>query len=308
LYTLRIAKRLGAGGKVYAFEPHPQLAEILSRNLHINGLRQTAECFRLGLSDQNSTATFQYPIGHLGGGHVSNRADVSGHRAVEAEIRRLDDLLGDDFRADLVKIDVEGHEVNVLKGMQRIVEHSPAIKLLFEKLEPNAGTEGALNAYFSELGFELYGVQTDVSLLALGADGLPGWAGYVLAARPGTIESGLGRARFAIYPEQLIFPTAAAQTSGSPRRGQNEMLFHGPYWFLRQGVWRWKFHGKIRGAVRMSILERFGHHVVDFVIEEDKAEQVFVIRHDLVYFECAAFAANAEAEIAVERLEFVREG
>src|SRR5256885_16158060 len=51
---------------------------------------------------------------------------------------RLDDLLGPDFRCNLVKIDVEGHELQVLDGMKRIVENSPDIKILFEKLTPNS--------------------------------------------------------------------------------------------------------------------------------------------------------------------------
>src|SRR5207248_476350 len=81
-----------------------------------------AQSFQLGLSDRNCMATFQYPKGHLGGGHIDRPGSMSGHVAVEAEIRRLDDLLGPDFRCNLVKIDVEGHELQVLDGMRRIVE------------------------------------------------------------------------------------------------------------------------------------------------------------------------------------------
>jgi FkbM family methyltransferase len=310
IYTLRMGRRIGREGKVYSFEPHPKLNELLSRNVHINGLSERVHCFKLGLSDQNSTATFQYPIGHLGGGHVGGSGSGNGHIAVEAEIRRLDDLLGDDFCCDLVKIDVEGHEINVLNGMKRIVQNSPSIKILFEKLMQNAGTEVALESYFSELGFELYGVRPDASLVLLRPGGLVEWDGYVFAARPGTIEGGLHRARFSLYGGQLFKPNAPTPTPGVLQQSaaEGEMLFHGPYWFLRTGVWRFKFHGEIHGAVRIRILERFGYHVLNFLIEQGNAEHVFVMPRDLVYFECAAYAASPQTDITLQRLEFIREG
>jgi FkbM family methyltransferase len=151
-FSLKISRRLGPNGRVYGFEPHPLLYDLLCRNVYVNGLRDVVTCFKLALSDKNTNATLQYPVGHLGGGHVG-AGDVSGHTLVDAELKRLDDVLGADFRCDLVKIDVEGHEINVLDGMKNIVINSPQIKILFEKLMPNAGTEAALDAYFAELGY-----------------------------------------------------------------------------------------------------------------------------------------------------------
>jgi FkbM family methyltransferase len=308
-FSLKISRRLGPKGKVYAFEPHPWLYDLLCRNVYVNGLRHKATCFKMALSDQNTTAILQYPVGHLGGGHLG-AADVSSGTSVEADLRRLDDVLGADFRCDLIKIDVEGHEINVLNGMKNIVINSPQIKILFEKLEPNAGTEPALESFFAELGLSLHGVGPDASLIALGSGALAAWGGYVLAARPDIIEGGLSRAQFSIYGGQLLAPAAAVPAPGPLRRSaeQGGMLFHGPYWHLRQGVWRFRFHGEVRGAVRFSVLERFGHPVADFAVEVGQFEHVLVIPRDLVYFECAAYAATTQAEITVDRLEFIREG
>jgi FkbM family methyltransferase len=307
IYTLRVGRRVPKG-KVYAFEPNPQLHELLSRNAYVNGLTDILQCFRLGLSDHNRTASFHYPKGHLGGGHVDNTGTVSGPQSVEAEIRRLDDLLALDFRCDLVKIDVEGHELNVLHGMTRIIENSPSIKILFEKLERNASSDAAVEDFFARLGFELYGVQADASLVALGRTELGQWGGYVFAVRPGTIEDGLRRARFSLYPGQLFKPDSSRPGVAELHARDGERLFHGPYWLLPAGVWRLKLHGEIRGTVCISILERFGHPVLDFLIGEEKTEHVFAIHRDLVNFECAAYAASPEAEIGLQRLEFIREG
>ena len=307
-FTLKLSKRLGPRGRVYAFEPHPVLYKLLHRNVYVNGLNRVVSCFQVALSDENTTATLQYPVGHLGGGRLGS-GEIAGHTPVEADVRRLDDLLAPDFRCDVVKIDVEGHEISVLNGMKQIVNNSPQIKILFEKLGPNVGTEPALEGYFSELGLALYGVGPDASLQALQTGGLAEWDGYVLAARRGAIEDGLRRARFSVYAGQLLAPTASIPAPGLLRRtaDQGELLFHGPYWHLRQGIWRFKLHGKVRGTVRFSLLERFGHPVLDFSLEGGQSEHVFVVQRDLVYFECAAYAADGQAEIAVERLEFIRE-
>src|SRR5439155_8875074 len=133
-----------------------------------------------GLSDQNSPARFAYPIGHLGGGTIGDLPNNPDYNMVPSEVRRLDDVLGSDFACDLVKIDVEGHELNVLYGMRRIVANSPSIKILFEKLLPNLGTEQALEQYFHENGFDLYQVGEGSSLAKIVPGSLTECGGYLL--------------------------------------------------------------------------------------------------------------------------------
>jgi FkbM family methyltransferase len=307
LYTLRVARRVYPNGKIYSFEPNPQLNELLTRNVYVNGFANIVQSFQLGLSDRNCTATFQYPKGHLGGGHIDPPGLLSGHMAVEAEIRRLDDLLGPDFRCDLVKIDVEGHELQVLDGMKRIVENSPEIKILFEKLTPDAPTDSAIEDYFSGFGFELYGVDQDRALVPLGTGGLKQWAGYAFAARPGTIEGGLRRCRFSMYGGQMFKAMSAERGVTRQQASYGEILFHGPYWLLRSGIWRFRYHGVIHGKVRICILELFGYPVVDFLIGEGTTEHVFTALGALVHFECVGYAATPEAVIEFDRIELIRE-
>ena len=60
--------------------------------------------------------------------------------------------------------------------------------------------------------------------------------------------------------------------------------------------------------MRFCLLERVGHPVLDFSLQSGESEHVFAVQRDLVYFECAAFAATAQAEVTVDHLEFMREG
>ncbi len=318
-YTVEIARRLSGTGRVYAFEPHPKLIELLRRNAFVNGLAPVVSDFPFALSDHNGPADLQYPLGHLGGGQVSAPGQiaghaVAGHSVVRSELKKLDDVLGRDFRCDLVKIDVEGHELNVLEGMREIVGNSPRIKILFEKLVPKIGNETDLEQYFAAQGFALYAVGADASLAELAEGGLRDWGGYALAAPRGVIDGeALNRSRFSIYAKQLwrrptVSATDAAAADGHYRASAGALLFHGPYWFLKRGRWRFKLHGRVRGAVKFSLLERFGYPVSSFNLEAGQSEQVLVLRRDLVHFECAAYAASSDAEIEIDRIDFIREG
>ena len=174
------------------------------------------------------------------------------------------------------------------------------------------GTEPALEQYFRDVGFVLYGVGPDASLRELAAGGLHDWGGYVLATARGVVEDGFNRARFSIYAKQFWRRDALQAeppTEGLYRAASaGALLFHGPYWFLKRGRWRFKLHGRIRGAVAFSLLERFGYTVSQFTLESGAHEHILILRRDLVHFECAAYAASSDAEILVRRIEFIREG
>lgn len=307
-FSVVVGQRLAGNGHVYAFEPHPQLFELLGRTLFLNRLEKAVTVFPWALSDRDGAATLQYPAKHLGGGRVLDPADAALGN-LTSETKRLDELLDPSFTCDLVKIDVEGHELNVLRGMRRIIANSPRIKVLFEKLYPDMANDAALEAYFYELGFELYGVQEDISLLPLQAGELRGWAGYALAARLGTIEGGLGRLRFSVYPAQLVVPgipgTMGAQLRCRGERGQ--LLFRGPFWFLRAGTWRMRLHGAIRGAVLVFIFESLGSKVTQFEMAAGESEHVLVSTRDLVAFEFVVYAASDPAEIIVDQIEMIAE-
>jgi len=312
-FSLQIGRRLLGKGHVYAFEPHPSLVELLEKNVLFNGLQKVVTWFPFALSDQNGTATMYYPDGHLGGGSIiQSNAAAASKNVIVREMKRLDDVFGSDFKCDLVKIDVEGHELNVLLGMRRIVENSPTIKILFEKLEPDTGANSPLERYFRELGFDLYGIELDASLSPLDRGDLGTWTGYALAARPGTIDDHK-RAQFSIYPAQLFVPGAGTSTGNSKDErlirsaNRGDVLFFGPFWFLRAGIWRVRVHGAIRGSIFVRVQELNGVKVTEFELRTERLEHVFIANHDLVAFELVAYASSNSAEIILERFAIARQ-
>ena len=102
--------------KVVAFEPEPEANLVLRRNISRNHLNNIS-VFQLALSDHSGQALL-YDYGfssmHTIRPFYSPDTKVAGNRTVP--VRRLDDFIVHLFRPMVLKIDVEGSELDVLKG------------------------------------------------------------------------------------------------------------------------------------------------------------------------------------------------
>jgi FkbM family methyltransferase len=116
-YTLIMASAV-SDGQCHAFEPHPKLFQRLERHLELNGSPKNVRANQLALGDQNGAVDL-YSFTELGLGHSSishlNRSDAA---KLSVPIRTLDSYLHEtDIKSvHLVKIDVEGAEMSVLRG------------------------------------------------------------------------------------------------------------------------------------------------------------------------------------------------
>lgn len=59
-FTLQIGQRLSAAGKIYAFEPHPELSRMLHRNVANLPIDRTVAIFSMALSDSNGRTKLYY--------------------------------------------------------------------------------------------------------------------------------------------------------------------------------------------------------------------------------------------------------
>jgi FkbM family methyltransferase len=128
--SVRAARRLGRRGRVIAIEPHPVRFQYLQRNLRLNRVSDaSAVACALGAIEAEASL---YDVDPSLGPRPRDATllQATAGRAFKVRVRTLDSVLADagspaDVR--LVKIDVEGYEAEVLKGMSRTMEQRPRI-------------------------------------------------------------------------------------------------------------------------------------------------------------------------------------
>lgn len=139
VYTLLAAKIVGSEGKVYAFEPDPRNCAILRRNVALNRLQGVVRVFEAAASDYTGSAKF-----FLNDGDASASSLVRPYpraREITVSCVRLDEVLTDVDAIHFMKVDVEGAEVKVLQGAERLIRRSPDLWLVCE-VNPTALVAG----------------------------------------------------------------------------------------------------------------------------------------------------------------------
>jgi FkbM family methyltransferase len=156
LYSLLLARLAEPGGSVLAFEPEPNLFAVLRENCLSNGATNII-LFQCALGQTNGLALFHRSLFNSGNNRLGRAS--AGHDAVEVKVERFDDLRPDS-KPDFVKIDVQGHELAALSGMERALSASQNVRVLFEFAPAalrKAGTApDLLLEFFRQRGFGLY--------------------------------------------------------------------------------------------------------------------------------------------------------
>jgi FkbM family methyltransferase len=113
VFMVAASVRAGSPGQVIAFEPHPHRLALLNKTAATMSSRRRPEV--VGEAVGRRTETRHAKTSH----HSRARSGVGGHSSangVEFAASSLDDLLSRYQKPHLVKIDVEGAEVDVLSG------------------------------------------------------------------------------------------------------------------------------------------------------------------------------------------------
>lgn len=110
LYTIAVGKRLGAKGEVYGFEPDPDNYDLFRENLRLNNLSHIVRCEQKAVSSKPGTARFC--AGRRSESSLLPASDTSG---IQVEVITLQDHFKG-RRIDVLKLDVEGYELDVLTG------------------------------------------------------------------------------------------------------------------------------------------------------------------------------------------------
>jgi FkbM family methyltransferase len=102
---------------VHAFEPNPTILPLLQYNLR-NSRNVVVHPF--GASSRNGEVEALVPRFNSGGGHVAAGNPTDDEERISFDLRRLDEMPGF-MNIDLIKIDIEGHELQAIDGMAQLI-------------------------------------------------------------------------------------------------------------------------------------------------------------------------------------------
>jgi FkbM family methyltransferase len=155
-FTLLAARAAGPSGRTYAFEPDPRDYSWLVRNVEVNGFTDRVATEAVAVTGRTGTALL-----HLARQDTSQSSIVFPRDAIDS-VRvptvALDAHLTSEGEVSVVKIDVEGAEMEALDGMERTLASSPDVSLFIEvnprALEAAGSSTRVLLDRLRDLGFE----------------------------------------------------------------------------------------------------------------------------------------------------------
>ena len=169
VYAFSAAKRVGATGRVLAIEPFSACVNYLNQTCRVNQFDWVNVCAGAA-SDRNGTAKLSLSsaseLNELISEEEGQTRDASSFE--EVECFTLDSLIEQYAvsRVDFLKIDAEGHELQVLKGSDRILtEFAPII--LYENIAGHQGSNLPVADYLRSIGYKLFRYQPYLQKLIL---------------------------------------------------------------------------------------------------------------------------------------------
>ena len=114
------------GGLLWCFEPNPENIPWLTWNIEANDLRRVAEVHPVAVGAREGTV--HLGLREPGGGNGAITLDVGNDEDVAVEVKRIDDYTFP-CPVSFVKIDVEGFELEVIRGMWTLLERDRPVIL-----------------------------------------------------------------------------------------------------------------------------------------------------------------------------------
>lgn len=159
IYTLLAAKLLEGTGKIYSFEPTPRIYEILQDNVQVNSFLELGIVHLHQLAVTDRSGKVRLSIFNNDSGHNTLFSYGKPDNEIEVTTTSLDEILATQERVDIVKIDAEGAEPLIVRGMQQVIKRNPKIRILLEFAPVHLKRAGSnpleLLDEFASLGFDI---------------------------------------------------------------------------------------------------------------------------------------------------------
>jgi len=164
-YVLIEAGLTGEEGKVYAVEPVERNIKFLRANVALNGYKNV-EIFKLAFGDHNGKITINIAeAGNLSS--INTQPNVRYVGKEEVDLMTVDDFLADKHKPKLIRMDVEGSEYEILKGMQRTLKEVKPLHVVIELHRCLLGHKKTMEIIkiFKDNGFKVKFLASDQKIL-----------------------------------------------------------------------------------------------------------------------------------------------
>lgn len=156
-YTCLFASQVGDNGAVIAFEPASRTYGYLKENVSLNQF-ENVTVVNKGLGDKQEQRTLYYSEAGLAEGTASLKYTDGRAASERVTLDTIDNLISEFPAPELVKIDVEGYQLEVLRGGEHFLKiHAPLlIAELKDVGETNRDIFEEIENYVTDLGYQLY--------------------------------------------------------------------------------------------------------------------------------------------------------
>lgn len=126
-YTIMLARLVGPSGKVYALEPEPRNFSLLEGNIGLNKMEGQVKAFNIAAGDKKDRLKFyisEYSNMHTFVPHSreGKPSKALTGESLDMEVIDLSSFLNGKLPVDLIRMDIEGYEVEVLIGLRNAIE------------------------------------------------------------------------------------------------------------------------------------------------------------------------------------------
>lgn len=140
--------------RVYCFEPNPRTFQLLKMN---GSLVNNIECINVGLSDFEGKGILSNNPSNMGAASLAINSGTNQSNQHEIELRTLDSF-SDIYShgIGLIKIDVEGHELAVLKGAEKFINKNRPTILFEQHLTEFKDGKSPIVEYLKTIGYKRF--------------------------------------------------------------------------------------------------------------------------------------------------------
>jgi FkbM family methyltransferase len=160
IHAIMAARKVGSGGRVIAFEPTAAVATLARRHFVWNGVADRVRLVQAAVGERAGRVTFhEYDRPYVNS--IAPAADEAGQRSTtEVDVVTIDGVCrAESIVPRLIRIDVQGAELQVLRGARETIRRAGPRLVLVVEMHPQCWpafgtTEDDMRAAIRELGLD----------------------------------------------------------------------------------------------------------------------------------------------------------